>query len=107
MTNMASKLGDGDVMELLRNACSTGEEAIEAILNFQEHFLKASAKAGMPTEIRAPFDHICQGKCCDFNDFYFCIDALNQILTPKCYKKVFTFPLQMQSKRCESSAYGI
>ena len=79
---MASNLSNDDVMELLRYACSSGEEAIEAILNFQEQFLKASAKAGMPTEIRAPFDHICQGTCCHVSDFYCCINAPNQYLAP-------------------------
>lgn len=50
-----------DVVEMLRDAINAGNEAWDAVNKFHGKFLEATYKAGMLTEIRAPFDHICQG----------------------------------------------
>lgn len=56
------KMSNEDIKELLQEAIIAGDEAVNAIWVFHKKFMKASAEAGMLTEIRAPFDHICQGK---------------------------------------------
>ena len=56
-----SKKKAEEVVETLRDAIKAGNEAWDAVNRFHGKFLEASAKAGMLTEIRAPFDHICQG----------------------------------------------
>ena len=50
-----------DVVEMLRDAINAGNEAWDAVNKFHGKFLEATYKAGMLTEIQAPFDHICQG----------------------------------------------
>ena len=47
---------------MLQEAVDAGNEAWEAVNKFHGKFLEASAAARMLPEIRAPFDHICQGK---------------------------------------------
>lgn len=56
------KKKDEEVVEILRDAINAGNEAWDAVNRFHGKFLEASSKAGMLTEIRAPFNHICQGK---------------------------------------------
>ena len=50
-----------DVVEMLRDAINAGNEVWDAVNKFRGKFLEATYKAGMLTERRAPFDHICQG----------------------------------------------
>ena len=47
------------VVELLRDAIAPGSEAWDVLNKFHGKFLEASQKAGMLTDVRAPFDLKC------------------------------------------------
>ena len=53
---------NAEVVKMLQEAVDAGNEAWDAVNKFHGKFLEASAAARMLPEIRAPFDHICQGK---------------------------------------------
>lgn len=53
---------NAEVVEMLREAFDSGNEAWDAVNKFHGKFLEASAAARMLPEIRALLDHICQGK---------------------------------------------
>jgi len=57
-----NKKSNAEVVKMLQEAVDTGNEAWAAVNKFHGKFLEASAAAKMLPEIRAPFDHICQGK---------------------------------------------
>ena len=50
------------VVKMLQEAVDVGNAAWDAVNKFHGKFLEASAEARMLPKIRAPFDHICQGK---------------------------------------------
>ena len=51
-----------EIVDMPREAVEAGNDAWDAVNRFHGKLLQASAAASMLPEIRAHFDHICQGK---------------------------------------------
>ena len=58
---MNNEGNNSDNMEMLKDTINVCNEAWNAVNKFHKKILEATYKAGVSTEVRAPFDHICQG----------------------------------------------